>query len=231
MSNVLLPPIPHLPRPAPPPVSRRLRLKLKRIYLDITGSRVDREWRRAWSLGTSVDGWLYPEQERWLFDQAYALPDGAIILEIGSFKGRSTCFLASGCRGTRKKVFAVDTFNGNDRDFGYRDFLGEFVGNIKRGGLSRHVQPLVGVSWEVGEAWNKPIHLLFIDGSHEYEDVLRDFEAFFPHVVPGGIVAFHDVHESWPGPLRAWQDDVRHRLVDVGYCASLAHGRKPEAKP
>jgi predicted O-methyltransferase YrrM len=166
-------------------------------------------------------------QERWLFENAYSLPSPANIVEIGSFKGRSTCFLMSGCRGTEKRVFAIDTFNGNNDDFGYRDYFAEFSQNVKRCGLSEYVQPVVGLSSKVAESWNKPIHLLFIDGSHVYEDVLSDFEAFFPHVVPGGIVAFHDVIEAWPGPLRVWHDIVKHRLVDVGYRLSLAYGRKP----
>ena len=202
-------------------------MKLKRIYLDLTGPRVEREWRRAWSLGNPVDGWLMEGQERWLFETAYSLPSPANIVEIGSFKGRSTCFLAFGCRRTKKRVFAIDTFTGNDCDFGYRDFFGEFSVNVNRCGLSEYVQPVVGLSSRVAKAWNKPIHLLFIDGSHRYEDVLSDFEGFFPHVVPGGIVAFHDVIEDWPGPLRAWHEIIKNRLINVGYCLSLAHGRKP----
>ncbi|MHB8638633.1 MAG: class I SAM-dependent methyltransferase [Candidatus Acidiferrales bacterium] len=224
MSVVPRPPIPSL---TPPPLPRRIRLKLKRIYLDLTGPRSDREWRRTLSLINSIEGWLLPGQDRWLFDAAYSLPDRANIVEIGSFKGRSTCSLAFGCRGTQKRVFAVDTFNGNDCDFGYRDFSKEFSRNVERCGLSKYVQPVVGLSSEVAKTWNRPIDLLFIDGSHRYEDVLMDFEGFSPHVVPGGIVAFHDVSEDWPGPLRVWHEIAKHRLVDVGCCQSLAHGRKP----
>lgn len=64
-------------------------------------------------------------------------------------------------------------------------------------------------------------------GSHDYEAVLADFHGFFPHVVPGGIVALHDVVETWPGPLRAWQETIQHQLTDVGYCTTLAYRRKP----
>jgi len=224
MSAVPQPPTP--PR-TPPPLPRRIRLKLKRIYLDLTGPRVEREWRRTWSLIDPIEGWLMEGQDRWLFDTAYSLPSPANIVEIGSFKGRSTCFLASGCRGTGKRVFAIDTFNGNDCDFGYRDFFEEFSQNVNRCGLSEYVQPVVGTSSDVAKTWNKPVHLLFIDGSHRYEDVLSDFDGFFPHVAPGGIVALHDVSEAWPGPLRAWHEIAKHRLVDVSHCLSLAYGRKP----
>lgn len=229
-----IPPLPPLvgraPAP-PPPLTRRIRLKLKRIYLDLTGPRLEREWRRAWPLIDSVEGWLAEGQEHWLFESAYSLPDGATIVEIGSFKGRSTCCLAFGCRGTKKCVFAVDTFDGNDCDFPERAFLKEFSSNVGRCGLSPYVEPVVGVSREIARSWNKPINLLFIDGSHRYEDVVADFAGFFPHLVPGGILAFHDVDENKPGPLRVWHEVAKKELVDIGYCKSLAYGRKPGTNP
>ena len=146
MNTVPQPPIPVRTPPPPPPLPRRIRLKLKRIYLDLTGPRFDREWRRARSLAGAADGWLTDGQERWLFETAYSLPSPANIVEIGSFKGRSTCFLASGCRKTQKRVFAIDTFDGNDCDFGYRNFFAEFSENVNRCGLSDYVQPVVGLS-------------------------------------------------------------------------------------
>lgn len=178
MSSAPLPPIPM--RTPLPSLGVRIGLKLKRIYLDLTGPRMDREWRRAQSLASLIDGWLYPGEEWWLFDTAYSLSSPSNIVEIGSFKGRSTCLLASGCRGTEKHVLAIDTFNGNDADFGYRDFFKEFSQNIQRCRLSKYVQPVVGTSSEVAKTWNKPIHFLFVDGSHVYEDVLADFNGFFP---------------------------------------------------
>jgi predicted O-methyltransferase YrrM len=209
----------------PPPLPRRIRLKLKRIFRNLTGPRMERDWFRARPLIVSIEGWLWPDQEKWLFETAYSLPDNATIVEIGSFKGRSTSCLGLGCRGTQKRVFAIDTF-GDGGYFGHRDFLGEFSNNMERCGLSQCVQPVVGISSVVAKTWNRPIHMLFIDGSHEYEDVLADFEGFFPHVVAGGIVAFHDVSDDWPGPLRLWHDTVKHRLSETGLVDSLAYGRK-----
>lgn len=212
--------------PPPPPLPRRITLKLRRIYLDLTGPVADREWRRAWPLIDSVPGYLENGQEKWLFETAFALASPANIVEVGSFKGRSTCSLAFGCRGTDKRVFAVDSFNGNDTDFSARGFFNEFTTNLKRCGLSPYVEPMIGISHEIARAWTKPIHLLFIDGSHTYEDVLADFQGFFPHVVPGGIVALHDVCDSWPGPARLWHEAVEPQLANTGSVYSLAYGRK-----
>jgi hypothetical protein len=199
---------------------------------------LEREFRKVWPSINSIDGLLVsPIQERWLFRTARSLPDRVIIVEIGSFKGRSTCCLLYGCRGTHKHVFAIDTFAGNTTDFKQGEplysglsfsgqFLDDFRSNIEKRQLSSYVTPIQGWSSEIAKTWNKPIHLLFIDGSHKYEDVLADFEGFFPHVVPGGIIAFHDVVPNWPGPFRVWQEVASKLLFGTGKCSTLAFGKK-----
>lgn len=189
----------------------------------------EREFRRVWPLIDSVEGHLVPGQEQWLFNAARSLPEGSNIVEIGSFKGRSTCCLGFGCRGSQKKVFAVDSFNGNDWDFADRNFFKEFQSNIERCGLSNVVKPTVGLSTEVAKTWKEPIHMLFVDGSHRYEDVVADFVGFFPYVVRGGLVAFHDVVDTWPGVYEAWDKVLKNKLTNRGSCSSLAFGRKPSS--
>src|SRR2546429_8130962 len=56
--------------------------------------------------------------------------------------------------------------------------------------------------------WRRPIRLLWIDGDHQYEAVKRDLALFRPYLAPGAIVAMHDVLGTWPGPLRAFVEDV-----------------------
>jgi predicted O-methyltransferase YrrM len=209
------------------PLVTRLRLKIERIKREWKETPAEREWREIWTLVDSIEGWLYPSEGKWLFDAARSLPKDATIVEIGSFKGRSTCCLAFGCRGTNKRVFAVDTFDGGP-DLQRHDSFREFCLNIKRCQLSEYVEPVRGISWEIAKTWNKPIHLLFIDGSHIYEDVLADFASFLAHVVPGSIIAFHDVHENHPGVLKAWHKTFKHQLTDIGYCDSIGYGRKPK---
>lgn len=185
-------------------------------------------FRRAWSMIDGVEGFLIsPRQERWLFGAARSLPSGANIVEIGSFKGRSTVALALGCGGSGKHVFAVDTFDGNEVDFLRRGFYDEFLMNIENCGVGKVVIPVKGKSRIVAAEWARPIHLLFIDGSHEYNDVIADFDDFYPHVVPGGLVAFHDVTPTWPDVLRVWEEHAKDRLVNIGRCHSLAYGFKP----
>jgi len=53
-----------------------------------------------------------------------------------------------------------------------------------------------------------PIHLLFIDGDHDYKAVVGDIAGWVPKVVPGGIVAFHDYA---PSPKQL----IKHKLQGV----------------
>ena len=39
-------------------------------------------------------------------------PDAAQVVEVGSWMGASTCFLAAGLKGNGAKVYAVDNFKG-----------------------------------------------------------------------------------------------------------------------
>ncbi len=48
------------------------------------------------------------------------------------------------------------------------------------------------------------VDFLFIDGDHRYEGVKADFENFRPLVRPGGLMAFHDIHDAGVGPF--WQE-------------------------
>jgi hypothetical protein len=202
---------------------RRLRSLLQSLHIPTSRRR---RFQRSWPDIDSIEGYLVPGQEWWLYETAYKLQPQAQIVEIGSFKGRSTACLALGCVGSQKSVYCIDTFNGNDSDFGERAFFGEFRKNLERLNLFQYVRPLVGTSREIAEHWNSPIDFLFIDGSHQYEDVLSDFDTYFPHVRDGGLVAFHDVTPNWPGPFAVWNDVARPRLRNTGQCTTLAFGFK-----
>src|SRR5215471_14050913 len=91
-----------------------------------------RRFHNAWPHIKQIEGYLLPGQEWWLYETASKLRDDAVIVEIGSFKGRSTACLALGCLGTSKQVFAIDTFNGNDVDFEHRRYINEFLFNIEK---------------------------------------------------------------------------------------------------
>jgi len=182
----------------------------------------------------NTPGFLIPGQDYLLFELARQIPDKGIIVEIGSFLGKSTIALALGAADKRPKIYAIDTFKGNSNDFknGLNNvqwegdnFLNEFKSNLKKANITT-VEPIQGYSHDIGAKWNKSIDLLFIDASHDFDDIEKDYELFSPWVRPGGIVALHDVAPQWKGPYKIWNDRVRHELTNPKQFFSLAYGLK-----
>ena len=116
-----------------------------------------------------VGNLMLPGQIQKLFECAQKVPDGGLILEIGSFLGASSIALALGCLGTSKRVICVDTFRGNTTDFvkGTNNvwwlgdsFLPLFSKNLERYGVQNVVVPVVGNSGQIARDWYQNLDLL-----------------------------------------------------------------------
>lgn len=202
------------------------RLKNKLVKL------IDVDYRRFQKIYNSIDqveGFLKsPHQEFWFFKSASRSPENAVIVEIGSFKGRSTVSFGFGCVGTSRHIYAIDLFEGDNNIYGAGDFLKIFNDNVNSCGLSNYVTPMKMHSLDAAKKWDRPIDILFIDGSHEYEDVKADFFAFYPFVKPGGIIALHDIRGMWTGVIKFWAEiKEQELLLNTGTVSSLGYGVKP----
>jgi predicted O-methyltransferase YrrM len=159
-------------------------------------------------LAASIEGWLSDAQGCALFRAAAATTGRGHIVEIGSWKGRSTAWLAAGARIAGAKVYAVDPHVGSREDPAAAT-LEEFLANLARVGLIEHVEPLVTTSRDAARVIDGPIELLFIDGDHSYEAVRDDAALWLPKLVEGGTVVFHDVGAAgYDGPRRVVQRAV-----------------------
>lgn len=181
----------------------------------------------------SVGGWLASNEGYLLYLLARHGQGVGEIVEIGSFMGLSTCWLAFGTwLAHREKVWAVDTFQGSPQQQRGQQFessviveegstLRVFKENVERMGLSDYVVPIVGKSREVSATWTKPIRLLFIDGDHAYEQCAMDFQCWSPFVVPGGCIAFHD-YGAWAGVTQFYDDLMKDNdtYCEVPPCCS-----------
>jgi predicted O-methyltransferase YrrM len=157
----------------------------------------------------SVPGWLTAEEGQRLAYLASQVPKDHAIVEIGSYAGRSTSFLASGSEyGQQAHVFAVDVWK-----HGGGCPLEIFEQHLDSLGLRRRVQPLPGRSSDVSRWWQRPIGLLFIDGAHDWENVKLDYESWVPHLAPGAWIAVHDCHPTYPDVKRFMDERVCHSPV------------------
>lgn len=158
-------------------------------------------------------------------------PGSGAIVELGSFKGKSTICLALGAKGAgRELVYAVDHFQGSTEHqegepnedptiVAEGTTYHSFLTNIAAQGVQDQVVPVPSTSAAAARRWDKPVRLLFIDADHSYESSRADFEAWAPHVVDGGLIVFHDIG-TWEGVTQFYNElvttDLRYRpLVDV----------------
>ena len=179
---------------------------------------------RVKPLIADVPGWLTEEEGEALYDLARACTGRGVIVEIGSWKGKSTVCLGLGSKvGAAIPVYAVDP---------HADYrFGDFKANVERAGIADLVRPVASLSQAAADGFEEPIELLFVDGSHQYDLVLEDFEKWVPKVVEGGWVAFHDT--TWtPGPRKVVGQAIyrSRRFKDVEFVVgSMTVARKVPA--
>ena len=180
----------------------------------------------------TVDGWLSEREAQYLYALAKDGPGHGVVVEIGSWKGKSTIMLAGGTKAAkREKVFAIDPHVGgpDQAKYGHTNVNTEleFRQNIARAGVSEYVTAIVKRSTDAVRNWNSAVRLLWIDGDHSYEAVRDDFVFWHPYVVDGGIIAFHDTF-AWEGPKRVVEEFVfpSGQFLPVGIVDSITAFQK-----
>lgn len=144
-----------------------------------------------------IEGWTTPAELGWLRKMALGANSGALIVEVGSWKGRSTVALAV----DHARLFCVDTFQGSPSDetgeLARKEFIyGIFDRNMARLGLHPWViaKPSVVAARRFVD---RSVAMLFLDA--DKTQLEADLDAWLPRVEPGGIVAGHDYHDPrWP---------------------------------
>ena len=182
-----------------------------------------------------IQGWMLPGELDWLCNQAKKV--GSIV-EIGSWKGRSSHALLTGCKG---KVTCVDTFKGSmdPRDSTNQmakveDVYTEFTKNVG------HFPNLEICRMESSEAAAKfsaegrKFDMVFIDAGHTYEEVKRDIELWKDKAIV--ILSGHDyLPQTWMGVCQAVDECVgsTYKAESIWYAPAVPlpkiKGRYPES--
>ncbi len=155
-----------------------------------------------------VKGFLDPEEGRRLYQAALEASRRGACLEIGSYCGKSTVYLASGCRENDGILFSVDHHRGSeeqqpgeeyfdpdllDPGSGRVDTFRHFRTTLETFDLEETVVPMVCRSDVAARAWGAPLALVFIDGGHAFETVQTDYDVWAPHIIQGGLLLIHDI--------------------------------------
>jgi hypothetical protein len=150
-----------------------------------------------------VDGWMSPDQAQALYAAAAACHAGDQIVEIGSFRGRSTIVLA--CAAVDGvSIIAIDPHAGNDRGPQEIDgFVDEaahdhdvFNENLANAGVASRVRHIRAMSNAAHTDVAGDIAVLYIDGAHRFGPARQDIDEWGERVRNGGTLLIHDSFSS-----------------------------------
>jgi len=156
------------------------------------------------------------------------LPKDALIVEIGTFKGKATAVMTLACLGTGRRIVTIDPFveykhhSGNPASLAlgihqtweeiYQDFLTVF----REIPFVTHIRK---TSEQAVRRWKEKIDFIWIDSSHEAEMVKLDLELWVPFIKKGGVVSGHDWQfRSVRNGVGAYLKDKDYELKIQGRC-------------
>lgn len=178
-----------------------------------------------------LEGLISTESGELLQQLAAQVPADLAIVEIGSFKGKSACYMASNAVAPVHCIEPWDTKGNIYGKHGFTDPSVElaFHAQVAAMGYTDKITVHKGFSHVVGGTWNTRIGMLYLDGSHEFTDVRRDYNVFAPWLAPGAIVVFDDYANRNPGVTRFVNSikDNTNELQDWHFnVPPAAYGRK-----
>lgn len=148
-------------------------------------------------------GWMSERELIWLATKAR---DCKIIVEFGSYLGRSTRAMADNCEGI---VYAVDPWSGKYQTDDGAELMDVntyvmpfFLNNLEDHVESGKVVPKRGYSYNF--KLEVAADMIFIDGDHRYETVVKDIHKAIELLGNRGLICGHDYnHPIWPGVKKA----------------------------
>ena len=179
-------------------------------------------------------GFLEDAEGEHLYRLALAAAVMGPCLEVGSYCGKSTVWIGTACREAAQVLFAVDHHRGSEEQqpgeeyfdpalfdpaAGRIDTFRHFRATLAAAGLEDTVVPVACPSELAARAWKTPLSLVFIDGGHALDTVAADCRLWSGCLLPGGLLAFHDI---FPDPAQGGQAPFQ------AYREALASGRFAE---
>ena len=159
-----------------------------------------------------IPGWF--SYQKLYDDIVNKLPTHSNIVEVGSWFGKSTNYLANKIKESGKKInfTTIDTFKGSlDEELHKKtmevfdnDIYTEFMDNTLIYDNVDNINVIKDTSTSAAKNFlNNSLDFVMIDGGHSYEDVKNDIATWFYKVKPGGVIAGDDCLTEFPGVIQA----------------------------
>lgn len=160
------------------------------------------------ALACGVKGFMPHDEGLGLHRAALEVGAGGVIVEVGSYCGKSTVYIGSAAVEVGATVFTIDHHRGSeemqagwdhhdtslvDVRTGRMDSLPVLRETLEASGLEDVVVAMVGDAATIANHWTTPTAMVFIDGGHGPVPAHADYDGWAHHVVSGGLLAIHDV--------------------------------------
>ncbi|WP_419921876.1 class I SAM-dependent methyltransferase [Candidatus Poriferisodalis sp.] len=189
------------------------------------------------ALAQKVKGFMPHDEGLALYRAGCEVAASGPLVEIGSYCGKSAVYLGAAAATARSVLFTIDHHRGSaemqsgwehhdaelvDERTGRMDSLPMLRETLAAAGLEDSVIAIVGDSVTVASHWGEAA-LVFIDGGHGSEAAHADYDAWSPKVIPGGLLAIHDVFgdpaDGGRPPYEIWLS-----ALEDGFTEHAAHG-------
>ena len=159
----------------------------------------------------NIKGFLAHEEGLLLYRLTKEYCLNGIAVEIGSYCGKSACYIGQACKENNTQLITIDHHRGSEEqqlgqeyfdpeEFDYKknrvDTLPTLLKNISKHELDNFVKALVGNSASAAKNLEDNLDLVFIDGSHTFESARLDYASWKGKIRKGGILAIHDIYDT-----------------------------------
>lgn len=135
-------------------------------------------------------------------DMVDKYPDNSHFVEVGSWKGRSSVYMAVEIINSRKniKFDCIDVWEyvSSQVDIPQSEYIGlydEFLTNIQP--VSQVINPIKNTSLGASKNYDDySVDFIFIDAAHDYINVIQDIKTWLPKLKENGTIAGHDYFTS-----------------------------------
>ncbi len=188
----------------------------------------------------SIKGFLAHEEGIFLYNltKKYCLSNFAV--EIGSYCGKSACYIGQGCkenktylitidhhRGSEEQQYGEEYFDPDEYDYENKrvDTMPTLLKNINNFKLNEFIRPMISSSQSASRKVHDSIDLVFIDGSHTFESARTDFASWKNKIRNGGILAIHDIYdteeEGGQAPKEIYEKALQENFILIDRVNSL----------